>query len=289
MFLLKFLASLPLVVLHFLGSIAGGLVWLLSSTYRRHLRENICLAFPNEEEARRVAWGAIAATGCTIFEIPLLWRLSHRALLSRVRRIEGLDIVERLRRNSKGLIFLTPHLGAFEVAGHFCASVAPTTALFRPPRQAWLAPLMWQGRAKDNLEQAPADISGVRLLLRALKRGNAVFMLPDQAPSAGDGRWLDFFGRPAYTMTLAARLSETNAAVILLFARRLPWGRGFEIILREPLSPMSGTTEERAQQINHEIEALIRQCPEQYLWGYNRYKRPKGAEAPPESTARTEN
>lgn len=261
----------------------GRLAWVLSPSLRRHLEANVRQAYPDHIEAQRVMRGAIASAGRTIFEIPLLWRLPHEEIMARVRRVEGLEAVEQARARGQGLIFLTPHVGAFEVAGHFCASIAPTTALFRPPRQGWLAPLMWNGRAKRNLEQAPADISGVRLLMRALKRKDAIFMLPDQAPSAGEGRWLDFFGRPAYTMTLAARLSEMDAAVIFMVARRLPWGRGYEILLRPPRQALAGSTEERAQQINHEIEAMIRLCPEQYLWSYNRYKRPRGAEPPPDA------
>jgi KDO2-lipid IV(A) lauroyltransferase len=136
------------------------------------------------------------------------------------------------------------------------------------------------GRARAQLHLAAADLGGVRTLLKALRRGEAVGMLPDQAPKVGEGRWLDFFGKPAYTMTLAARLTESGAAVLMVWAERLPGGAGYHFRLQAPSQPLCGNTEERAQQINHEIEALIRQCPEQYLWGYNRYKRPAGAEAP---------
>ena len=106
-------------------------------------------------------------------------------------------------------------------------------------------------------------------------------MLPDQAPKVGEGRWLDFFGRPAYTMTLAARLTEVGAAVFVVWAERLAGGGGYHFHLQVPMQPMSGTTEMRAQQISHEMERLILQCPEQYLWGYNRYKCPSGVEPAP--------
>ena len=140
-----------------------------------------------------------------------------------------------------------------------------------------------EGRARGQLRIAAADLAGVRSLIKALKKGEAVGMLPDQAPKVGEGRWIDFFGKPAYTMTLAARLTETGAAVIMVWAERLPGGAGYHFHLQQPSQKISGTTEERAQQISHEIEQLIRQCPEQYLWGYNRYKRPRGVEAPPGS------
>ena len=137
------------------------------------------------------------------------------------------------------------------------------------------------GRARAQLHLAAADLSGVRGLLKALKGGEAVGMLPDQAPRAGEGAWVKFFGRYAYTMTLAARLSETGATTLMAWGERLPGGRGYCLHFGPPRAAFAGKTLERAQQINDEIEVLIRACPAQYLWGYNRYKRPRGAELPP--------
>ena len=288
MFRLKFLSGLPLVVLHLLGSIAGCLVWLSSAAYRGHVRQNIRQAFPGQDIGP-IVFGAVLNAGRTVFEIPRLWLGTQKRAVGLIRRQQGWEVAEAAQAQGKGLIFLTPHLGCFELVAQHVATRMPVTIMFRPPRQAWLEPIMKAGRGKENIEQAPTDVSGVRLMMRTLKRHGAIGLLPDQAPSAGDGRWLDFFDRPAYTMTLAARLSEMNTQVIFSFVRRLPWGQGFEILYRLPRTPLAGTTEQRAQQINHEIEALIRQCPDQSLWGYNRYKRPRGAEAPPEMAARTEN
>ena len=145
--------------------------------------------------------------------------------------------------------------------------------------------MILDGRKREHLHLAPADLSGVRLLIKALKKGQAVGMLPDQAPKLGEGIWLDFFGKPAYTMTLAARLTETGATTLMAWGERLPNGRGYRLHLHPPREVLRGSTVDRALQINREIEALVRQCPTQYLWGYNRYKRPSGAEPPPVSAA----
>jgi KDO2-lipid IV(A) lauroyltransferase len=83
-------------------------------------------------------------------------------------------------------------------------------------------------------------------------------------------------------MTLAARLTETGAVSLLTWGERLPRGRGYRVHFLPPRQPLAGSTVDRAQQINFEIEALIRECPAQYLWGYNRYKRVGGVEPPPE-------
>jgi KDO2-lipid IV(A) lauroyltransferase len=121
----------------------------------------------------------------------------------------------------------------------------------------------------------------VRRLLKALKTGEAVGMLPDQVPGKGEGLWLPFFGRPAYTMTLAARLAETGATVLMAYAERLHYGAGYHLKLFPLRHELSGDLANRAAQLNRELEQLIRECPEQYLWGYNRYKVPAGAEPPP--------
>lgn len=279
--LFRLLSRLPLAWLHALGALLGWLAWLLSPTYRRHMQENMELAL-GAEAARRVRPAAIAEAGKALLELPKIWLHPLADTAARMVGVSGWELVEAAWREGKGIVFLTPHLGCFEITAQYYSTHAPIAVLYRPPRQAWLQTMIEEGRARAQLQLAAADLSGVRTLLKTLKRGNAVGMLPDQAPKVGEGRWLDFFGQPAYTMTLAARLTESGAAVILCWAERLPAGAGYHFHLHTPTQPITGTTEQRAQQINHEIEHLILQCPEQYLWGYNRYKRPAGADAPPD-------
>ncbi|MDP3137522.1 MAG: lysophospholipid acyltransferase family protein, partial [Burkholderiaceae bacterium] len=110
-------------------------------------------------------------------------------------------------------------------------------------------------------------------LMRALRQGQTLGMLPDQVPPAGMGEWLPFFGRPAYTMTLAARLAtQTGATVVLAWGERLPWGRGFRIHLRGLAEPLPQDPVLATARLNHEMERIILECPQQYLWGYARYK-----------------
>ena len=267
----RILSCLPLAWLHALGALLGWLAWLLSATYRRHMRENMRLAL-GEAEARRVRAMAIGEAGKGALELVKIWLRPLGETAARVVEVSGWELVEAASRHGKGILYLTPHLGCFEITAQYLSTHAPITVLYRQPRQAWLQALIEAGRARPQLHLAAADLSGVRSLLKALRRGEAVGMLPDQAPKAGEGRWLDFFGKPAYTMTLAARLTASGAAVIMVWAERLPAGAGYHFRLQEPTQPIRGSIEERAQQINHEIEQLVRQCPAQYLWGYNRYK-----------------
>ena len=139
---------------------------------------------------------------------------------------------------------------------------------------------MIAGRSRFGAAVVPANTKGVRAFYRALKHGDIVGLLPDQTPGVGDGVWADFFARPAYTMTLVKRLHEsTGAALIIMCAERLPKGAGFKIHFEE-IDPHC--FDEAA--LNRATEAMIRRCPAQYLWGYNRYKIPAGAPLPPVHT-----
>ena len=123
----------------------------------------------------------------------------------------------------------------------------------------------------------------MRQVLRHLRDGGCTVVLPDQVPGRGEGEWVDFFGRPAYTMTLVARLQQaTDAAIVFCYARRLPRGEGYALVLREMEGALPRERAAAARRINEEVEKLVRECPEQYLWGYNRYKRPAGAPPPPD-------
>jgi KDO2-lipid IV(A) lauroyltransferase len=271
----KALACLPLPLLHNLGALAGWLAWLLSPAYRRNFAIHIGQAGMTEAKS-----AAIAEAGKTLLELPKIWLRPRDEVIARVVRVSGWELVEGAWAAGRGILFLTPHLGCFEITAQYYAARQPMTVLYRRPKKDWLIPVVEAGRGA-NLRLAPADLSGVRLLLKALKSGEAVGMLPDQVPGKGEGAWLPFFGRPAYTMTLAARLADTGATVLLAYAERLHYGAGYHLRLFPLSAPLTGDLVQRATQLNREIEGLIRLCPQQYLWGYNRYKEPRGAGAPP--------
>ena len=271
--LFRFLSTVPLPLAHLIGACMGWLAWAFSPTYRRRFAANSAQAGYTFAQVRP----AVGHAGRMVAELPRLWLKQ-----TPVNTVHGTDVVEQAWAKGKGILFLTPHLGCFEVTAQYYSHRAPISVLYRPPKQAWLQAMIEEGRARPQLYLAPADLSGVRTLLKALRRGEAVGMLPDQAPRRGEGRWIDFFGRPAYTMTLAAKLSESGAAVVLAWGERLPDGEGYRLHFMPPSEPVTGTLEARAAGINREMERLILQCPEQYLWGYNRYKRRRGTDPVPE-------
>jgi KDO2-lipid IV(A) lauroyltransferase len=273
----QLLARLPLRVLHTLGRFLGWAIYGISPTYRRHLRENLAAAGYGEARLRRAA---IAEAGKMVLETPRVWLRPRAETLALLRGIDGLEHYEAARAAGKAVVLLTPHIGCFEICAQAFAERRPITVLYRPSKQEWLQPVIDRGRAQPGVSLASADLAGVRLLLAALKRRETVGILPDQVPGVGEGEWAEFFGRPAYTMTLAAKLANRSDVVCLLVAgERLPRGAGY--VLRILPMPPALPGESGPRHVNRAIEAMVRLLPAQYLWGYNRYKTPAGAPPPP--------
>jgi KDO2-lipid IV(A) lauroyltransferase len=270
---LQILSLFPLRALHALGTVLGWIIYGTSPTYRRRLRDHLERAGYGDARTRRAA---IASAGQMLTEVPALWFRPQAEVARLVLRVEGDAAARAALARKQAVLFLTPHMGCFEITAQYASQQGPITVLYRPPKMRWLDPLMRSGRSRGAIRLAPADVSGVRELFGALKRGEAVGFLPDQVPGKGEGEWAEFFGRPAYTMTLAAKLAAREGiACFLAFGKRLPRGAGYEIVLRA--FPKKNPGETPVRQLNRAIEALIRECPEQYLWSYNRYKTPAGA------------
>jgi KDO2-lipid IV(A) lauroyltransferase len=275
--LLRLLGRWPLLWLHRAGAVLGWIVYFASPVYAARMRENLAASgiFADSNTRERALRETVAQTGRAVAEIAKVWFDDISNILPLV-ECRDWAVVEEAQRNGRGVIFLTPHLGCFEVAALYIAQRTPITILYRPPRMRWVEPLMIRGRSRGQAHLAPATLRGVRLLYKALQRGDAVGLLPDQAPQTGEGVWAKFFDRPAYTMTLVRRLQkQTGAAVIFTFAERLCDGRGFLLHFER----FSGDDIDE-RELNRLVESLIRRSPTQYLWSYNRYKVPKGVTPP---------
>ena len=277
--LMRTLSGWPLWLLHALGAPLGWMVFLLSPSYRARFRANAAQAGVPWAQARQ----AIPAAGRMLTELPPLWlRPADAPLPASVHWLGG-ELIERAQAAGKGLVMLTPHLGCFEAigqsyAGRYGVGRGAMTVLYRPARKPWLRPLVEQARRRPGLDAAPATLAGVRQMMRALKRGEVVGLLPDQVPPEGLGVWSPFFGKPAYTMTLAGRLvQQTGCALLLVWGERLPKGAGYRVRVSELGEPLPDEPAAAAAAINRAMERLILQCPEQYLWGYHRYKAPRAA------------
>jgi KDO2-lipid IV(A) lauroyltransferase len=274
---LRLAARLPLRWLHCAGAALGWLAYWLSPVYAAHVRQNLqASGLCNEVEAcRRLLRQVVAETGKGVTELIAIW-FGSDARVSKFVACSVWHVAEQAHREGRGVIFLTPHLGCFEAAAGYAAQRLPITVMYRPPKMHWLEPPMIAGRERWRAKVAPANLRGVRMLYKALKKGETVGLLPDQTPGVGEGAWAVFFGRPAYTMTLVSRLQKaTGAAIVMAFAERLAGGRGYQLHLQR--MPTAGLDEAT---LNRAIESLVRRCPAQYLWGYNRYKVPAGVDHP---------
>ncbi|CAJ0894082.1 lysophospholipid acyltransferase family protein [Ralstonia flatus] len=278
-FLYWLFSRLPLSVLQALGGWLGALAAQVPGRYHDRLIANFRHAYPDVTPAMLKEAGRSA--GRMVFEMPYFWVRKNGAQVAPHLFDVCRTAIERAMADGRGLIFLTPHLGCFEVLPQAYARERPVTSLFKPPRKESLRAWIEHMRTGPNMHMAPADPRGVRMLVRALKRGEAIGILPDQTPTGGEGVWAPFFGKPAYTMTLVHRLHRlTGAPVVALFAERLPRGTGYRLHVEE-IGDLPEDATQAATRINAAIERLIAVAPTQYLWGYNRYKHPKGADAPP--------
>lgn len=275
--LFDLMSRLPLRMLHLLGFMLGWATYLMSGKYAERLRENLrnYNAGRHQAEFRRVLRASVAEVGKSITELPWVWRRPVAEVLGAVKNCYGRKYFDQARQSGKGLIVLTPHMGCFEIIGLYVAAEMPMTCMYSTPKRAWMDEVIRGGRQRGQMFLARADIGGVRTLFKALKKGEAIGLLPDQVPAHGEGEWADFFGRSAYTMTLAGRLLESSGASVLLsYVVRRPHGDGYDIHFA-PLELKKDTSVPR--QINAALEKIIRTCPEQYLWSYNRYKAPPGS------------
>ena len=269
---LKFIFSLlPLILIQLLGILVGHIFHIFNKKSRELLISNLTNSkiYKSNKDLKKAINKNIGETGKTILEGFAIWVSKEKRILSWVKEVEGLEEIQKAHKNNKGIIFLTPHLGCYEITSIYYGSKFPLTILYRPPRQKWLTHLIKKGRQKGMNRLAPTDKSGIKLILKALINSEAVGILPDQAANKGEGEWVNFFGRPAYTMILVSKLAKkTGANIIIAFGERLDLGKGFKIHLKSLPSNYILTP----KNMNKVLEEEIRKAPDQYLWNYDKHK-----------------
>lgn len=277
---LNVIAALPLNVAQLFGASLGILAYVGSKQYRSLFRPQYEAVVRSRNLPFKL-WPAIRASGMLFSDSLWIWRNPQKALA--LVEVQNWDLVEAAISEGHGLVMLTPHLGGFEIIPRVLAQHFPATILYRPSRQAWLNEVVEEGRAYPNMHFVPTNLHGVRQMTRALTRGEAIGILPDQVPSGGEGVWVPFFGRPAYTTPLPARLANRNNTPVVMFtAKRKGLGQGW-LMQATRLSPLSEDATLGAAELNIAIENAVLVAPEQFIWSYNRYKHPAGAELPPKA------
>ena len=275
-------AYLPLPIIHGIGVCIGWGLRLIPNRSRQTSEINIALCWPelSSREQRALLRNSLKETGKTIIETSALWLRPGKSTLRLIKRVDGNELVEQAIAKGSGVIFATPHLGAWEAAGLYGAAHYNVTCLYRPLKIPELETLVQTARGRLGGHLVPATTRGVRALFKALDQGQIVAMLPDQEPKAGTGIFAPFFGMPAYSMVFLAKLAtKTETPIIFAWCERLSWGRGYHLHFRAmPGNAQSGDLHSAVTAINQSVEDCVRECPEQYQWSYRRFKtRPDGA------------
>jgi KDO2-lipid IV(A) lauroyltransferase len=277
--IIKVLSKLPLSVVRLLAlSLAECLYWIPNSQ-KRVVQQNIQAAYPQltPSERKSLIKRNLQETAKATFELGAMWCWPKNKLLDLIENIQGLELLEAQQAKRKGLIFITPHMGSWELVGPFVANQFDATFLFKPPHLKGLESFMTQSRGRFGANLAPTDARGVKQLLVALKRNQTTVILPDQDPGASSGVHAPFFQRPARTMTLLSKLIDKSDCgyLFVVMKRRPGLGAGFDLIFLpadSAIKSQDGTV--AAAALNKGVEACIALAPEQYLWSYKRFRKP---------------
>lgn len=278
-FLFKIISRIPLPILHALGNGLGYVMYYCASRERNRITENLATArLPNDKKAViRVCQETIKSG----LELPIAFFRQPEKISQLFSEVHGWEHVQAALNAQQGLLLITPHLGSYDLAGRYISEQLPfsLTAMYKPPKIKIFDQIMQLGRVRGKGKTAPTNLQGVKQIIKALRASEATIILPDHVPNPpeGEGVWVQFFNKPALTMTLASKLAHINGVRTLFFVgERLPNGKGF-ILHITPLSGcLNGNKFHDAQLINDNVEQWIRKFPEQYLFAYNRFKSPSG-------------
>ena len=278
-FILRLFSSLPLFLLQLIGGGVGILIYLLSPRYRRSLNKNLDSAAISFDFIA-APWKVSRQSGMMFADI--LWIWAHPKGALKKSSIEDLEKIIELSKNGKGLIILTAHLGGFEILPRLFSKTVKSTYMYRPARKTWLNDLMVRGRQHPGVEFVEANLGGVRKIKRALSNGEIIGIVADQVPSVADGVWAKFFNQYAYTSSFPIKLTRNcDATTLFMGSERLSFGRGWRIKTKVMMQKYPACPIEACTVMNAYFEQMIIAKPNQYMWSYNRYKTPTGAELAP--------
>lgn len=271
------IALLPLWLLQGIGLVAGSLLAWIPNSRRRTAARNVERCFPEltATQRRRRVRRSLVAEVTTFLETPMVWLCSERRLMSLVKREENLAVFDAAMQGGRGMLLLTIHMGSFEAGAIPLSSRYRLAGIYKPQKGA-LNDLSVQGRSRCQGILVPA-VGGVSATLaQLLDDGRGVYIMPDQDPPEGRGVFAPFFGIAAHTPTLAHRIVQQRPGlpVVLMWVERLPWARGFVVHFSSP-SPGFRDPDpvKAATALNADLEAIVRVAPDQYWWGYKRFRR----------------
>ncbi len=277
--LIVFLSWLPLSVVRLLARGFALLSYWLPNDHRRVALKNLQVAYPqlSASERQKLLKQNLISCSQTFAELGAMWCWPKDKLLKLIKEVFGEEHLHAALNQHKGVIFIAPHIGNWELIGPYLSTRYPSTFLYRPPNVPSVEAFMVKSRGRFGAKLAPTDARGVRTLMQALSNNEVTVILPDQDPGASGGVYAPFFNRPARTMTLFSKLlQKTNSASVCVVMQRLPGlSAGYRLnFLPVPQGIDSQDAEVAATALNQAVENCIHIAPEQYLWSYKRYRKP---------------
>jgi KDO2-lipid IV(A) lauroyltransferase len=267
------LGKLSLRTLRTLGYFLGRSAWYYPSGYKTKLLANIQVAFPqNHHKLAKISFCQMFET---YFELPFIWSKHNATKLTDINNTFDWHPAEKYLGTGCGTLFISAHLGSYELLLPLWAQKHPVTVLYKPSKISLLQKLIESSRTCSNLKILPATRHGIRELIKDLRNGGTAGLLVDHLPPKGSGVYADFFTKPAYTTVLPQQLQlKTGCRILAAGLERTEKDVGYKLHIIERSTPLSTVSAIAAREINSLIEDLILRMPTQYLWGYNRYKEP---------------
>lgn len=280
--LITMISYLPIFWVRAIGGLVGICAYKLSKRTTTRLKNNLLkvnLATP--ETIDKIALEVAKEQGKTLVEtITIAWCRSTKYNASLIKYSGHFDEVTKAISSGKPVVFLTPHLGNFEIALKMTAYHFPHTkfsVLYKPSKLKWFDQLMAEGRNEENIKAVPTSFSGVSHLLKVLKNNGCIGILPDSVASGGDGAWVDFMGQKVFATTLSAKMCLfEDASIFIVSSARIKGGFDLDFM---PFKPTSNDYAKTTQEIYTVIEKMVLQTPTQYYWSYDRFRTPKHAQA----------
>jgi KDO2-lipid IV(A) lauroyltransferase len=275
-FLFYVVAYLPLGALQALGGFAGWLLWVTESSRRRVALRNLARCMPelSPQERERIARASLQQEMMTYVETFRVWLGPAGAVKAVVKEWRGIEALDRAFAKGKGVILLTLHQGAFEAVAIPMSANYPFYGIYKPQRGA-INDLSLKGRCRFGGRMVVAEAGVRKAALPLLEQNLGVYYMPDHDPPEGRGIFSPFMGHLAHTPTLIARLvRESGSPVVFMFGERLPGVRGYIAhYFDAPEEIYSSDPKIATAAMNRGLERCVRTCPEQYWWGYRRFRR----------------
>jgi len=280
-----FISLLPEGMALWMGREFGRLGYHLDNEHREVALQNLRTAYGREKseaELRTIAKTTFQNLGMMAVEFFRIPRTDVEAFKKKV-LVEGLDQAMELLKKERGILLLLSHFGNWELMGLMSKVLGnPIIVIAKPVKNnRWIDQFITEIRQEAGLEVIPPEKAS-RKVIRALSENRAVGILIDQRAKRSEGVWADFFGRKAPTTPGLALLAlKTGAPVLPVFMVRNGLQK-HRLLIKEPLElihtgNVKKDVEANTQLINHTLESMIRQYPDQWFWVHRRWERkPKG-------------